>query len=814
MPANIVPIEGIDKVGVIQDSPASTLPPGAWTDARNVRFDDGAIRRMKGQTEIFALPFHGLTDIQHIAYWENPNKRCYVVINRQGDGDYAYLVSVGGEGTETSTVQGGPYSYSENWTSAQFNGGYTFIINNGIEAPQHITVQLGGSSSINEQRNVSGLHFEMLPGWDSYISGSYIAQFLSVSADILIPYGNLLVAGALTERSLPQIGGGINPMVPAIVDNSGRLTITFNMTPSIDVGDRIEITGDPAYTWTYVATGDGTLQVPNENRTLPPAASPYNREYTVHTFSGETVTLTPTVPFSPTEMATSLDLGTVIRTFDDENMETTVPPEPTMLPPFSGSGDIVTYWTFDMSNNAPPPTVVVRDLNGVVRTSDVAAPGNIPQSWNPFMTGANTADEIALADAGKITAIRELRGNLFVFTSDTITQLRVSTTGLTQVPITKEYGALTQNGVFGFQGSLVVIGSDDIYVFAGNPGDIKSIADGRVRLAFYDQLNAITFRNMQIRRNQLHDEIWICFPSMTSATPEKLDTALIWDYITNTWTYRDLPDPRSITVGPVEGMSDGGTFLSIPMASVAEGVTYSLTVTNANGQTTEQGNEGTTGFTTSTFYTDLLVAINGDINGQAGLTSRIEGEGLVVNDARLGSNVWTYVLEIDNVVIPQDTPFVATVTDNERPWSMTVLNEAKNFIVMAGANSIQAAELGYELNAPAYLVKTQMRFAPSKDTEKLGAIYMETESDGTSIPLAIRVYTRGTTGGLPRTPHNYVFDTVDDYKVDTHLTSRLIDIHITDGTYLIDSDIPQRATNIGPWDIAAIELAIAVGGTR
>ena len=793
MPANIVPIEGIDKVGVIQDAPASTLPPGAWTNARNVRFDDGAIRRMKGETPIFAD--HGLTNIQHIAYWENPNKRCYVVINRETGGDYVYLVSVGGSGTEIAPArvmndENMPLAFSENWTSAQFNGGYTFIINNGIDAPQHSTVQLGGASNIGGQPP-----FEMLPGWDSYISGSYIAQFLTVSADILIPYGNLLVAGALTERSLPQIGGGVNPMVPATVNADGTLTVAFRTTPSIFLNDRIEITGDPTYTWTYLAEGDGTLQVQNEVRSLAPVLSPYNREYTVTTFAGNTVTLTPTVPFDPTTAATTLELPSVMRTFDpDTNEETTVPPSPTQLPPFSGSGDIVVYWTYDDTTSEPPPTVIVRDLNGVVRTSDVAAPGNIPQSWNPFMTGANTADEIALADAGKISAIRELRGNLFVFTSDTITQLRVSTTGLTQVPITKEYGALTQNGVFGFQGSLVVIGSDDIYVFSGNPGDIKSIADSRVRLAFYDQLNAVTFRNMQIRRNQLHDEIWICFPSMTSATPDRLDTALIWDYTTNTWTYRDLPSPRSLAVGPVEGSSTGGEHLVIP----TDGTSYSLTVTNANGRTTEQ-NSGTAVLD----YNALLIAVNIDINGQAGLTSRIVADGLVVNDARLGSNGWTYELRINNVLI-NPVPFSDATAEAERPWSNTVLNEAKNFIVMAGTNSITAAELGYTIAGGmlASLEKTQMRFAPSRDVEKLMAIYMETESAGAPVIFDVEVTTRGTTGGLPRTTHPYTFNTVDDYKLDTHLTSRLIDITI------------RERTGAGPWDIAAMEFAVAVGGTR
>ena len=138
-----------------------------------------------------------------------------------------------------------------------------------------------------------------------------------------------------------------------------------------------------------------------------------------------------------------------------------------------------------------------------------------------------------------------------------------------------------------------------------------------------------------------------------------------------------------------------------------------------------------------------------DINRQAGLTSRIVADGLVVNDARLGSNGWTYELRINNVLI-NPVPFSDATSEAERPWSNTVLNEAKNFIVMAGTNSITAAELGYTIAGGmlASLEKTQMRFAPSRDVEKLMAIYMETESAGAPVIFDVEVTTRGTTGCL------------------------------------------------------------------
>ena len=61
-----------------------------------------------------------------------------------------------------------------------------------------------------------------------------------------------------------------------------------------------------------------------------------------------------------------------------------------------------------------------RTLVGTVRTSDVAAPGEIPQNWNPFRDGANTADEFILSTTGTVRDMVELQGNLYVYTDTSI----------------------------------------------------------------------------------------------------------------------------------------------------------------------------------------------------------------------------------------------------------------------------------------------------------------------------------------------------------------------------------------------------------
>ena len=403
MPTQIIPIEGIDKLGLIADQPAVNIPPGAWSDVSNVRFDDGAIRKIKGHIEIF--DDHGLTNIQHIAYWENPNTRYYIVINRTTV-DTVYTLELESTG-DTILVSRGEFDtptvgQRDSWQSLQFNGGFTIIVNNGLVAPEHITAQTGTDLA-------DAVQFAVLTNWQSY-TPTGLAAVTSVTANIIIAEGNVLLAGGLVER-----------------DTNGDL---------------------------------------------------------------------------------------------------------------------------------------VRNLNSVVRVSDVAAPGTIPDNWNPFDT-TGTADEIIISDTGLITAMLPLRGSVYVYTSDTITALRITPQGLRSSVITKEYGALSQAAVFEFKGQHIVIGSDDIYIFSGNPGDIKSIADGRVRKFFYDNLHASFLEDMQIIRNQAFDELWICFANLDSGDGS-YNEALIWNYTDNVWTKRDLPDVQNMAVGPIPGAGSARTVVTIP----------------------------------------------------------------------------------------------------------------------------------------------------------------------------------------------------------------------------------------------------------
>ena len=274
-------------------------------------------------------------------------------------------------------------------------------------------------------------------------------------------------------------------------------------------------------------------------------------------------------------------------------------------------------------------STIIRRLSGVVRTSDVAVPGSVPNNWNPFAAGVSTADEFTLSETNVIKDMKSLQSNMYIYSTDSIHAMRL--TGNTNAPVsfspvTDEYGLLTGGGVIEYDGKHFIIGGNDIYVFAGNPGDIQSLADGRIRDYFFNNLNPIYEQQLFTLLNHHENEIWVCYPTLASLAGE-CDEAIIWNYRDNAWTIRDLDSVTAGDVGPIKG---GG----IPTATIA------LTGNSGNAGYTNRGKKevqavtinggtpkktvGTKAIKTvavgtfSTFTTDTLEVVDLTLTGDSG----------------------------------------------------------------------------------------------------------------------------------------------------------------------------------------------------
>lgn len=187
---NTPPITNLSQHGLVIDTAPSSIAQNAFSDGKNVRFGNGAVNKMEGEVllnniaadtnldTIYSGTGNTLGASKYIAYWPNPNLGdlygyyIYVmeILNSQGVpiAHRAYVQDQSGNRediTPTGLTNSDGYSgFATNgkWQHTLFSGGFTFIINNGIQKP-HALKDETTTVDVTQLGNL----FE-LPGWDSY----------------------------------------------------------------------------------------------------------------------------------------------------------------------------------------------------------------------------------------------------------------------------------------------------------------------------------------------------------------------------------------------------------------------------------------------------------------------------------------------------------------------------------------------------------------------------------------------------------------------------------------------------------------------
>lgn len=184
------PVTNLSQYGLIVDTAPAAIPQNAFSDGRNIRFSNGAVSKMTG--EVLLNNITDATDLdtiytgtgnkfgsaKYIAYWPNPNLGdlygyyIYVMeILSSTNVPLAHRVYLQDQSgttvditptglTNSGSVSG--FDTTGNWQHTLFSGGFTFIINNGIQKPHALKDETTDQSVSN-----LGKLFE-LPGWDSY----------------------------------------------------------------------------------------------------------------------------------------------------------------------------------------------------------------------------------------------------------------------------------------------------------------------------------------------------------------------------------------------------------------------------------------------------------------------------------------------------------------------------------------------------------------------------------------------------------------------------------------------------------------------
>jgi hypothetical protein len=551
MTEQVVPITGLNAVGLVKDTPAIALPTNAFSDVLNVRFNNGCVEKIPGEAKLFSS-FTGdaiVGSLIHIAWWANPNltptNGYYVVVATDNTTDRVYIVRASDGNTkdlEIDVPTGG------NWQHTVYQGGYAIIINNGLARPWYILDATGNT-------NIALLDAFELPGWDSYFTNEVAFNDI-YNSDIHVAEFDL---GKRVNFDLEEVVVSVY----SGTDNSKKFTVNLTSvttvaqaTSSLDPATDTHIItvataagGSPAFT-EFLESGDTVYM------TVRSIAVVQVRAGVIRAW-GDTLVAGNLVEINSPPVASVNDVNNTLA-FTTKHGLSVGDVLNISSPSFAKGKYTVNAVNSDTQvtvNNLPTGTysstrytilssgTAVRNQPGVVRISDVAAAGSIPHNWNPYSAGVSTAEEFTLSTTGIVQELAAMQGNLYVYTNNSIHAL--SKTSNPSIPyiasiVSSTHGASGLDLVHEHRGTHVVVGSDDIYQFSGHPASIKSLSNNRVRDYYFNNVNPAYSTKAFIINNTADDELWICFPNLTSTG--NANETLIFNYEDNVWSRRAITE--------------------------------------------------------------------------------------------------------------------------------------------------------------------------------------------------------------------------------------------------------------------------------
>lgn len=186
----------------------------------------------------------------------------------------------------------------------------------------------------------------------------------------------------------------------------------------------------------------------------------------------------------------------------------------------------------------------------MVHWSNPADPGAPPDSWN-YRDEANDAGRQPLAQTkGYVIDALPLGDQLIIYKEDAI--YSASFIGGQYIfdfdLISTSNGLWSTNCVVDIGGVHVVMGDGTVYVHSG--GQPKPILEGKLADDFFNSVDSDNYKKCFLTHNKSEQEVWFCHPTSGETWANR---ALIWNYNSDTWYYRDIPSCSTIKNGIVSG---------------------------------------------------------------------------------------------------------------------------------------------------------------------------------------------------------------------------------------------------------------------
>ena len=513
----LIPIDQVGQVGIVKETSPWQLPPNVWSDGNNIKTDEGSIKKTPGYAEVMktcpVAPYH-------IIQLTLGTPEFWVVSGLAAI--YAY------DNTSLSTLLNGAINDSATTITVDSTANF--------ESIGTITV---GAENITYTGKTSTTFTGCTRGADSTSAAAHDDDSTVNRATKW--YNITRTSGAYSatadENWTSTIIGGV-----LVMTNNVDKPQFWELTDGIPLSNTKmqDLTNWPSLTALNGALNDSATTVTVDSTEDFPTSG------TV-TIGSEDISYTGKTDTTFTGCTRGANSTSAAAHDDDAAVYVTV-----------YTKSIRAFRSFLVALNVTRGGV---SYPRVVKWSTEAGIQGVPSSWNET-TSTVDAGEYELADTkGDILDGLQLRDTFMIYKEDaTYSMSFVGTPFIFSFrQLSPTIGAISKNCVAEFDGGHAIFGKGNFYINDGQR--LKPILPQKLKEYVFTTLDGAQINKCFVAADYGRTEILFCFTADGALTnhPNK---AIVWNYITNTFTIRDLPDLAHIGYGNVGNPTTSTTWAS------------------------------------------------------------------------------------------------------------------------------------------------------------------------------------------------------------------------------------------------------------
>jgi len=522
-----IPIDKVGEVGIVKETSPWQLPPNVWSDGNNIKTEESSIKKTPGYSEVMATcpiaPYHILQlTLGTPEFW--------IV---------AGLAAI--------------YVYDNTSSSTLLNGGIndsvttvTVDSTTGFESVGTITI---GTENISYTGKTATTFTTCSRGADSTSAAAHSddASVTRATKWYDITRSSGAYSATADENWTSTIIGGV-----LVMTNNYDKPQYWALTSGVPLSSTLmqDLSNWPSLTLLdgAIATTDGVDNIDVDSTEDFPTSGTFTVDSEDIAYTGKDATT-----FTGISRAQN---GTTGATHSDN--------APAFVSVYAKS--IRAFRSFLVALNVQRGGV---DYPRIVKWSTEAGIQGVPSSWNET-TSTVDAGEFELADTkGDIQDGLQLRDTFMIYKEDaTYSMSFVGTPFIFSFrQLSPTIGAIAKNCVAEFDGGHAIFGKGNFYINDGQR--LKPILPQKLKEYVFTTLDGAQVNKCFVVADYGRTEILFCFTADGAATnhPNK---AVVWNYITNTFCIRDLPDVAHMGYGNVGNPTTATTWAATSDTWVGE----------------------------------------------------------------------------------------------------------------------------------------------------------------------------------------------------------------------------------------------------